>query len=130
LKNGNIILSLIIFLAGLQIAPVEINARNLQAEMSASVSARPIKSGISRLHEFSQTSLRSKTLKGKKVHHHGQRPDDPFSIHHARPFFVMTFQEEDSHAVLTSSFGSDTPIYIGRLHPSDHISRIFHPPAV
>ncbi len=113
---------------GLNLSPVDINA--MPAELNAAPIQHTMKARMSRLHEVSQNSLRSKNIKGKKRHHPTQRPGDPFSIHHARPFYVLTFQEDDVHALQTLLAGTDTPIYIGRLHPSDHISRIFHPPTV
>ena len=111
---------------GLNLSPV--NAR--PAELNAAPTLHTMKARMSRLHEVSQNSLRSKNIKEKKHHHPTQHPGDPFSIHHARPFFVLTFQEDDVHALQILLAVTDTPIYIGRLHPSDHISRIFHPPTV
>ncbi|HEX5112762.1 MAG TPA: hypothetical protein VFV79_07940 [Saprospiraceae bacterium] len=107
---------------------MNLNART--TALNTAPALHTVKARMSRLHEVSQNSLRSKTLKGKKHHHPTQRPGDPYSIHHARPFYVLTFQEDDMHALRTLLAGTDTPIYIGRLHPSDHISRIFHPPTV
>lgn len=110
--------------------PLRMNARSSAIVMSTHVYARPVKSGLRHLHEFSQSRLHAKSIKAKKAHHHGQRPGDPFSLHHARPFFVMNYEEDNINLWLPASNNSDTPIYIGNLHPSDHISRIFHPPTV
>ncbi|HXR80571.1 MAG TPA: hypothetical protein VN763_06620 [Saprospiraceae bacterium] len=131
MKNGNIILVLAIFMMGLSLVPADLVALNMPSELSSKISAQPRHSSMTRLHEVSQNSLRSKSLKNKKrAHHPTQRPADPLSLHHARPFFILTSQDAEVHAVLTSAFYKGKPFYIGSIHPSDYITKIFHPPTV
>jgi len=131
LKNGNIILVLAIFMMGLNLVPTGLVARNIESELSSKVSAQPRHSAMTRLHEVSQNSLRSKTFKNKKHYHHPtHRPEDPFYIHHARPFTILTFQEQEVHPILKLHSKRDTPVYIGNFHLSDYITKIFHPPTV
>jgi len=128
LKNGNIILFLAVLLLNISILPLDLAARIVPAELNTSLSAQPKHASMTRLHEVSQNTLRSKLVKGKRYHHPTQRPDDPLSIHHARPFYVVTYQDQEVHPVLTTHSNTDTPVYIGCIHSSDYISKIFHPP--
>gem|GEM_PF-6032460 len=109
---------------------MDLPARDVPAELAASLTAQPKHASMKRLHEISQNSLRSRQIKSRKNHHPIQRPDDPLSVHHARPYYVFTFQDQEVHPILTTRSNVDTPIYIGCIHPSDYISKIFHPPTV
>jgi len=122
---------LAIFMMGLSLVPADLIELKIPTELSSKLSAQPRHSSLPRLHEVSQNSLRSKTFKNKQRNHHSTpRPEDPFYIHHARTFYILTFQEQEVHPILKLYSRRDPFMYIGNHHPSDYITKIFHPPTV
>jgi hypothetical protein len=128
LKNGNFIFFLALLLMGSCLMPGTLRAHDIPASVSERFSATAEHLHMSRLHELSQYSLRYKSLKNKKLHHPTSRPEDPFSIHHVRPLYVSTLQDQETQDNPNSGLALNKPLYIGTLHPSGYISKIFHPP--